>query len=372
MSLNIRRTGDANYGRYIKALIAGPPGSGKTLISSTFPNPFYASAEGGLMSIADRQIPYAEITSSTDLLAVKTMMDQDPITREKLLGFPVDTIVIDTIDEIQRLLIRERLDEQKKEAMQLQDWGWIGEQMSSIVRGFRNLSMNVIFTVHVKEQQDGDTGRVWIEPGLQGAIAKQIPGAVDLALFLKSTTVAAVENGQAVRKFVRLLVTQPDVQHDWIKDRSGKLPPEFVVNFEDDYKRMAELIYGGLEDLSAQEDVVSNVETVLSGMIDSREPVPTVGTEGVVITPAKTTINEQDPGPAPLRVVEEMVSVVSNGPEFPVAAPTVVEEVPVVAAGDVLTCVECGIEVDRDRADLSKIRTRKILCLEDMRAYLKK
>jgi hypothetical protein len=36
-----------------------------------------------------------------------------------------------------------------------------------------------------------------------------------------------------------------------------------------------------------------------------------------------------------------------------------------------LVCEECGVEVDQDRADISKIRCRRILCLEDMRAFLK-
>lgn len=43
--MKIRRTGADDYGKYVKALICGEPGSGKTLISSTFPNPLYASAE---------------------------------------------------------------------------------------------------------------------------------------------------------------------------------------------------------------------------------------------------------------------------------------------------------------------------------------
>src|SRR5262245_4846579 len=103
----IKVTGAAEFGHWIKALIAGPAGSGKTLISSTFPDPFYASCEGGLMSIADRAIPYWEIKDTKKLMKLSGALRQPPEVREELFGRPVNTIVIDTIDEVQRVLIRE-------------------------------------------------------------------------------------------------------------------------------------------------------------------------------------------------------------------------------------------------------------------------
>jgi hypothetical protein len=359
MAVAVKRTGDAEYGRYIKALICGFPGSGKTILSSTFVNPFYASAEGGLMSIADRNVPYIEIKSSSDLLAFKHAVDQDPKTREEILGFPVDTVVIDTIDEIQGILIRERIEEQKKEAMQLQDWGWLGEQMKAIIRGFRNLPMNVVFTCHLKESQDSDSGRVWMEPGLQGAIAGQIPAAVDLALLLKTTTVAAVENGQAVKRSVRLLVSQPDAQHRWIKDRSGKLPTEMEVDFESDYKRIFEYIYGGLDVLPPESEVVSEVKTVPSGdagggvLEAETSSEPTVVDSDSFVDEMKEQVSELS-----------QASVVNASPQ----EPTVVEPAAAEAKTDALVCEECGVEVDRDRADISRIRFRRVLCLEDFKA----
>lgn len=348
MSLSVKRTGNAEYGRYIKALICGFPGSGKTLLSSTFVNPFYASAEGGLMSIADRNVPYIDIKSSTDLLAFKHAVDQDPKTRQEILGFPVDTVVIDTIDEVQRILIRERLEEQKKEAMQLQDWGWIGEQMAAIIRGFRNLPLNVVFTCHLKETTDSDSGKVWMEPGLQGAIAGQIPAAVDLALLLRTTTVAAVEDGQAIKKFVRLLVTQPDSQHRWVKDRSGKLPPEVEVDFESDYKRLYEYIYGDLDtDVEPEPEVVSQVE-------------PPANPEPLTSNESTTVVSEPD--------VADETSLVTEPKTIAKQPETTVVDTPAPPKKDALVCEECGVEVDQDRADISRIRFRRILCLEDFKA----
>ncbi len=323
-----------------------------TLLSSTFVNPFYASAEGGLMSIADRNIPYIDIKTSADLLAFKHAVDQDPKTRQAVLGFPVDTVVVDTIDEIQRILIRERLEEQKKESMALQDWGWLGEQMQAIIRGFRNLPLNVVFTCHLKESQDSDSGRVWMEPGLQGAIAGQIPAAVDLALLLRTTTVAAVEDGQAVKRFVRLLVSQPDAQHRWIKDRSGKLPPEIEVDFESDYKRIFEYIYGDLDTETIPEPtIVSEVKTVTSET-ELPDGPPDVTPE------VPTTVVTSDPAELEEPQVTESSSIAKQMEETVVEAPKEA----------VLVCEECGVEVDKDRADISRIRFRRVLCLEDFKA----
>lgn len=149
--IQVKRTGMREYGMYMKALIVGPPGSGKTLTSSTWKNPIIASAEGGLMSIADRSTPYVEITSGEDLFQLKMLLENDPEIREEHLGFPVDTVIIDTIDEIQKILIRERLESTHNESMQLQDWGWLGEQMRAIIRGYRNLDLNVVMTCFAGE-----------------------------------------------------------------------------------------------------------------------------------------------------------------------------------------------------------------------------
>lgn len=145
--MRVMRTGNKEYGRYIKVLLCGDPGAGKTLLSSTFPDPLYASAEGGMMSVAGRGLPYVEIRSSEELLQLKNVLDQEKPVREQMLAqamgsdqpIPVQTIVIDTIDQISRILQDERKTANKKDALAIADWGWLGDQMRAIISGFRNL-----------------------------------------------------------------------------------------------------------------------------------------------------------------------------------------------------------------------------------------
>lgn len=300
------------------------------------------------MSIADRGIPYVDVRSSDDLLRVKNALDQPAEVRSQLFSFPIDTLVVDTIDEIQRILIRERLEETKKEAMQLQDWGWLGEQMQAIIRGLRNLEMNVVLTVHLKETTDAETGRLFFKPQMQGAIGDQLPAFVDLALLLKSQSAVTIVDGEAKRTTNRMLQTYPDAQHQWIKDRSGKLPQEIPVDFQTDYKRIAEAVFGGIDDLQSPAAVEINEPTLV--------PVSAPTTESVSPPPPEPTVVPSAPVPAP-------------APAEPVPAPTIpVEHAPEPAKPKVeepsaLACESCkGAVESQDQADLSRIRFRKILC----------
>lgn len=276
MSLAIRRTGADEYGNYIKALICGEPGTGKTLTSSTWPNPLYASAEGGLMSVADRHLPYAEIRSSDQLLRLKNALDQEASVRAQLLKVPVDTIIVDTIDEIQRILIRERLDTQKKEHMAVQDFGWLGDQMRAIIRGFRNLPMHVVFTCHLKKSEDGETGRTTHAPALQGQVGDEIPQYFDLAVLLRGTVMSRVVGDETKRVQVKLMQTYPDLNYPWIKDRSGKLPSELELDFDHDFKVIYSSIFTGQEvgDSAAVSELAERQQKVEEDLAPSQTGAP--------------------------------------------------------------------------------------------------
>lgn len=382
--LTIKRTGAADYGRYIKMLVCGDPGAGKTLLSSTFPNALYASAEGGLMSIADRNIPYVEIRNMNTLLKLKNTLDQSPEVRAQQLGFPVDTLVIDTIDEVQRIMIRERLEKERKESMTLPDWGYIGEQMQALIRGLRNLDMHVVFTCHLGTETDNESGRVTYKAGLQGATSGFIPSAVDLSLLLKAVSKTEIVGEKAEKVTVRYLQTVPDINHPWIKDRSGKLPGEFVVNFEDDYQRISDLIFANVGELETHADVdvtTSDVpelkapQTVVESTVSKPATNPAAAARARVKAAAKA-----EPAPAPTPEPAPVEEVVEAPAPTPPANVSEDGEVVAVESRNKLPegvtpkpngsdsgyfCEICGDEiVSEERADISKIRFRKYLCTD--------
>lgn len=352
MGIEIFTTGSEDYGQYMKVLICGAPGSGKTLISSTFPNAFYASAEGGLMSVARRRVRGTNIRSSKDLQEVKSALDQPESVRAEMFGGPVDTVVIDTVDEIQRLLHKERMTAKRLESFDQASWGWLGEQMRAILRGFRNLEMNVVFTCHLKETVDQSTGQVFFKPALQGAVGDEIAQYMDLALLLRTELGTRIVGNTTERFEKRFLQTYKDSQHDWIKDRSGQLPGEVEVNFEDDYERLNAAIFGFVGKALEERTVLSLQQVVedTSSVRDLSEAAKAAESPNEVVEPEPSTIvpDVPDTVPDPEPVEPEAVS--------PEPKPATVE-------GQVFECTECGSNFDSiDQKELSDIILRRVVC----------
>lgn len=245
--LAVKRTSDADYPKHIQALICGPNGAGKTLMSTTFPNPWFISAEGGLMSIVERDIPYTVLPdpggqSTYDALQeVLKRLSQTPAVRAKQFGFPVDTLVIDTIDQVSHLLLAERMKAERHDTATLQDYGWLKERLTWFAQALRAMDIHVVYTCHLKAREiDGKTQLI---PAIEGGFSEKIADWVDIAAVLKSNIETEIQGKESVRVIKRHMHTFPE-GIDWLKDRSGKLPYEFEINFEDDYQRLAETIYG--------------------------------------------------------------------------------------------------------------------------------
>jgi len=370
--MEILTTGTSEYGRFLKALICGDPGSGKTLISSTFPNPFYASAEGGMLSVWDRNIKHVKIESSTDVKSVLLLCEQAPDVRKKTIGAPMDTVVIDTVDELARILIKERLAETRKDALAIADWGWLGDQLRGIIRAFRNLDgMHVVFTCHLKSTEDAETGRQFIKPAIQGQVGDEIAGYVDLALLLRASTVVRPVDGEAQRVTVRYIQTYQDTNHPWVKDRSGKLPPEFPINFHDDFDRMYAVIFDEEKHVGAAVEGTTRIVDQIENSGDARPPLEEPAPIG------ETPVSQPDIPPVAQRRTVQERPVESVEPEL--KPPEVVKEpepdrvtraqLAHMTAKDKMRlevpveCEECGTVVtNQDQKDMSVVKYRLVLC----------
>lgn len=356
MAIEVVRAGTDDYGSTIKALIVGSTGAGKTRMSSCWPDPLFLDAEGGLMSIADRQTPNIKIKNSKQILEIIELLQKDKTVYENTLGVPVQTVVVDTVDEVARLLVRERMLSERKETMAIQDWGWLGEQLRQIIRALRNLDLNVVFLVHGKMQEDSATGRSFVKPGIQGAMGDEIAGYVDLAVLIQAKPVVKVVNGQSVREIQRFLQTYPDPMHDWIKDRSGKLPQEFPINFNDDYTRLEKLIFG-----AARQQKIDDLKGDLQEITKDAPKLTPPRKAAVAPVPEPVVESTPDPEPEPTPVVAETpvetVVQLEAGERHPDGT---YAETPNAVAAD---CPKgYGCVLDKDMGDLSYIRFRQRLC----------
>jgi ABC-type lipoprotein export system ATPase subunit len=66
MAINVKTTGSLSANG-VKMLVYGQAGAGKTTLVATLPAPIVLSAEGGLLSIQDANLPYIEISNMESL-----------------------------------------------------------------------------------------------------------------------------------------------------------------------------------------------------------------------------------------------------------------------------------------------------------------
>jgi phage nucleotide-binding protein len=205
MAISLKRTNTV-HASGVKVLVYGQAGAGKTSLIPTLPNPVVLSAEGGLLSIASADIPYVEITNMDDLKeAYKWLADSSDAK-----GF--QSVAIDSISEIAEVV----LNFEKKIAKDpRQAYGAMQEQMTDLIRAFRDLPRHIYMSAKLEKTQD-EMGRMLYAPSMPGnKTGQQLPYFFDEVLALR---VEKDAEGNAQRAIMC------DSDGLWLaKDRSGKL-----------------------------------------------------------------------------------------------------------------------------------------------------
>lgn len=101
----------------------------------------------------------------------------------------------------------------------LPDYGVNTNQMRKVVRAFRDLPMNVIFTALEKEAKDDLSGEIYTKPALTDKLAEDVHGYVDIVGYYY--TMMVKEEGKPDR-IDRIMQVQP-FNNKQAKDRSGRL-----------------------------------------------------------------------------------------------------------------------------------------------------
>jgi len=245
--IRVSRTGSVDYGPWWNFLLSGRPGVGKTPFATTAPNPLLLNVDAGLTSIADRGIlvyPARDddpetpnrIENSDQLEEIVAFLSNGPEFVEEQFGTPVNTIIVDTIDEVARILQNERKESKRRDEMQAGDWDWLATQLNVFTRALCSMDYNVIFISHIKDVHDGETGATSYKLDISGAGAHQIPQAVDVALFMDDRSIALVEHRdedeEAEYEKISNVYTQKLDKFEWIKDRTETLPALIECDFE--------------------------------------------------------------------------------------------------------------------------------------------
>ena len=215
MAINVRTTGGLSASG-VKLLVYGQAGSGKTSLIPTLPTPIVLSAEGGLLSIQDANLPYIEISTMDDLKEAYEWMG----TPE---GLKFESVAIDSISEIAEVC----LNAEKKIAKDpRQAYGAMQEQMSDIIRAFRDLPGRHVYMSAKLEKSQDEMGRILYAPSMPGnKVGQSLPYFFDEVLALP---VEKDADGNTQRALMC------DSDGLWTaKDRSGKLSSWEAPNLSD-------------------------------------------------------------------------------------------------------------------------------------------
>ena len=188
----------------IKIVVYGASGSGKTTLAASMPKPIILSAEGGLLSITNTDIPYVEIHNMQDLTEAYNYIKNNPTEYQ--------SVVLDSISEIAEVV----LSSEKANTKDLrQAYGSLLDSMKDLIRAFRDLPLNVYVTAKMEKIQN-ESGKIFYGPSCPGTkVAEALPYYFDEVFALRVETNA---DGQ----LERMLQTVNDGIYS-AKDRSGKL-----------------------------------------------------------------------------------------------------------------------------------------------------
>jgi phage nucleotide-binding protein len=179
---------------YLNLLVYGDPGVGKTQLAGTA-NDHKATApvlvldvEGGAATLRRRpDVMVVRVKSMKDLVAI--YKDIDIAIANKDVNAP-RTVVLDSLTELQKLdmndimkaVISQNTDRDPDVPSQ-REWGKSSNHMRQIIRRFRDLPCNVIFTALAKVDID-ENGTRFVLPSLPGKLGTEAPAFLDVVGYM--------------------------------------------------------------------------------------------------------------------------------------------------------------------------------------------
>lgn len=206
MAINLKST-KALASSGVKLLVYGQAGAGKTTLIPSLPTPVVLSAEGGLLSIADADVPFIEISTMAELWEA-----WEWLTKSKEAS-QFESVALDSISEIAEVVLSA---EKKSSKDPRQAYGAMQEQMADIIRAFRDVPGKHVYMSAKLEKNQDEMGRMLYSPSMPGnKTGQSLPYFFDEVLALRVEKNAEGETQRAL---------MCDSDGLWVaKDRSGKL-----------------------------------------------------------------------------------------------------------------------------------------------------
>lgn len=208
MAISLKRTG-ALTAPFVKLLIPGESGAGKTRALAQLDDIVILSAEEGLLSIRDADKPYIEIHNIGDLYDAYEWLTSSNEAKQ------FNAVGIDSLSEIAEVVLSDERKTGKGAKDPRAAYGEMQDKMSGIIRAFRDLpNRHVAMTAKV-EKGATEMGEVRYVASMPG---KKL--TADLPYYFDEVLVVRVHRvGEVVERVFQCV--DDGVWH--AKDRSGKL-----------------------------------------------------------------------------------------------------------------------------------------------------
>lgn len=209
MAIRLTTTKESARMSGLKIGVAGLAGAGKTKLCATTGAPtVIISAEAGLLSLRDVDIPVIEVASIADVHEAYKFLSESADAKH------FEWVCLDSISEIaeQVLSYEKKVNKDARAA-----YGELSAQMIDLIKAFRDLQgKNVYMSSKMERTKDEITGGMLYGPSMPGAkLGQAIPYLFDEFFVLR---VEKDPDGNPTRA----LQTGPDYQYQ-AKDRSGAL-----------------------------------------------------------------------------------------------------------------------------------------------------
>lgn len=217
-----------DLGPYVKILVFGPNGSGKTRFAASAPNCL-------IIDINERGTRSA-VGSGADTIEIDQWVDLGHLYWHLKSGdHEYGSVAIDTLTAMQAMAMSFVLEEKEerdpsaeKDMPDKRSYGKAGQLMSSMIWAFRNLDMHVVFTAQVRTEKDQDTGEILdTTVDLPNSSRGAATGAVSVLGHMQSreTRIRNKTTQKSTTEWRDEMLVGPHRDYSCLKDRTNQLGP---------------------------------------------------------------------------------------------------------------------------------------------------
>lgn len=206
---------------FVKVLIYGDPGVGKTVLAAGAPIPLLMDVEHGARSLKNHPelshvltVPIRNWGQCMVLLEKIFNQDKTPLYKGGPPITEIKTVIIDTVSELQRRVLDEQLRAKATTTFVAggKDYQENTERMRRFIMFLRDLPINFVLTCHAKTEvvTNESTGETVISyrPDLTPKLSTAVVGQMDLVGFMRLTRVPD-EEAEGGFKLARVLQVHP-------------------------------------------------------------------------------------------------------------------------------------------------------------------